>query len=308
MMTERQVDAVTRKGLRRSTLERTLTTGLTPAMVVLLGVTVLPLTFLVLVSFTSFDIARPDTWTDFSKPLAGFQRLMRDDRFMHSLGVQAKLSVATVTLQLGLGLLGALLLNVRVRFITILRMSLLIPMVLPPIVAAIIWKVLFTVSISPINWILGLLSLPQPAWLATGGLALVAIIIADVWQWFPFPLLSILAALQMVPGELLDTAKIDGASPFRIFWHVVLPLIRPTLFVVALFRIIDSIKAFPLIFILTQGGPGIATEPTNFYAYQKGFSLGFVGYSSTIAIVMLIISFFLSVAIIRRSGEEVEID
>lgn len=308
MLTERLADTVTQKPIRRSTQERSLILGITPALVVLAGVTILPFIFLFLVSFTSFDLARPETWTDFSKPLAGFQRLMRDTRFAHSLGVQAKLSVATVTLQLGIGLLGALLLRVHTRFVTLLRTSLLIPMVLPPIVGAIIWKVLYTVSISPINWILGLLGLPQPAWLAEGGLALVAIIIADVWQWFPFPLLSLLAALQMIPGELFDAARVDGASSFRIFWHIMLPFIRPTLFVVALFRVVDSIKAFPLIYVLTQGGPGIATEPTNFYAYLKGFSFGFIGYSSTIALIMLIISFTLSLVIFRTIGKGVEVE
>lgn len=299
---------VTLKPGPRSALERSLSLGIVPAMVVLAGVTILPFIFLTLISLTSFDLARPETWADFSRPLAGLQRLIQDTRFAHSLGVQAKLSVATVTLQLGIGLLGALLLRTPTRFVTLLRTSLLIPMVLPPIVGAIIWKVLWTVSISPINWILGLVGLPQPAWLATGGLALVAIIVADVWQWFPFPLLSILAALQMIPDELIDAARVDGASSFRIFWHIMLPFIKPTLFVVALFRIIDSIKAFPLIYVLTQGGPGIATEPTNYYAYLKGFSFGFIGYSSVMALLMLIISFVLSLAIFRTIGEEVEVE
>jgi multiple sugar transport system permease protein len=281
LLAERQANTVVKKPLRYSTHERLLGPGITPALVVLAGVTILPFIFLVLVSFTSFDLARPETWTDFSRPLHGFQRLMRDDRFAHSLGVQAKLTVATVTLQLGIGLLGALLLRAHTRFVTLLRTSLLIPMVLPPIVGAIIWKVLYTVSISPINWILGLVGLPQPAWLAEGSLALVAIIIANVWQWFPFPLLSIL---------------------------IMLPFIRPTLFVVALFRVIDSIKAFPLIYVLTQGGPGIATEPTNFYAYLKGFSFGFIGYSSTMALVMLIITLVLSFAIFRTVRMEVEVE
>ncbi|MGH2405595.1 MAG: carbohydrate ABC transporter permease, partial [bacterium] len=209
-----------------------------PALVVLTGVTILPVIFLVAVSLTQFDLARPETWTDFSRPFAGYRRVMHDARFANSMVVQAKLSVATVTLQLGLGLLGAVLLNVRTRFSTMARALLLVPMVLPPIVGAIIWKVLFAPEISPINWFLGLLRLPQPAWLAQPGLALVAVIIADVWQWLPFPLLAALAALQMIPSELNDAARVDGASFLRSFWHITLPLIRPTLFVVALFRMI----------------------------------------------------------------------
>ncbi len=279
-----------------------------PALVVLTGVTVLPIIFLLAVSLTPFDLARPETWTDFSRPFAGYQRVMHDARFANSLGVQAKLSVATVTLQLGLGLLGALLLNVRTRISTLARALLLVPMVLPPIVGAIVWKVLFAPEISPINWLLGLLHLPQPAWLAQPGLALISIIIADVWQWLPFPLLAVLAALQMIPLELNDAARVDGASSLQIFWHVTVPFIRPTIFVVALFRMIDSLKAFPLIFVMTEGGPGTATEATNYYAYLQGFSFGFIGYSSGMALIMLAMTFALSIVIVRRLDKAVELD
>jgi len=275
---------------------------------VLTCVTILPFVFLVVISFTQFDLARRETWTDFSRPLAGYSQVLRDDRFANSLLVQAKLSVATVTLQLGLGLVGALLLNARTRFITLLRISFLMPMVLPPIVGAIIWKVLLAPEISPINWLLGLLHLPQPAWLAEPRLALAAIIIADVWQWFPFALLSVLAALQMIPLELYEAARVDGASSPRIFKSIVLPFIRPTLMVVALFRIIDSVKAFPLIYVLTEGGPGIATEATNYYAYLQGFSFGFIGYSSTMAFIMLAITFVLSLVIVRKLDRTVELE
>lgn len=279
-----------------------------PALVVLTGVTIVPIVFIFAVSLTPFDLARPETWTDFSRPFAGYQRVTNDARFANSLVVQAKLSIATVTLQLGLGLLGALLLNVRTRLSNLARALLLIPMVLPPIVGAIIWKVLFAPEISPINWLLGLMHLPQPAWLAQPGLALIAIVVADVWQWLPFPLLAALAALQMIPTELNDAARVDGGSSLRIFWHITIPFVRPTLVVVALFRLIDSLKAFPLIFVMTEGGPGTATEATNYYAYLQGFSFGFIGYSSAMALIMFAMTFALSIVIVRRLDRAVELE
>jgi ABC-type sugar transport system permease subunit len=138
---------------------------------------------------------------------------------------------------------------------------------LPPIVVAIIWKVLFTPDISVLNWGLGLLGLRQPAWLSDPSLALPAIAIADIWEWFPFTMLMLLAALQMMPDEPLEAARIDGASAWQVFLHIVLPLLRPALVVTALFRLIESVKAFPLIFVMTGGGPGTVTEATNYYAY-----------------------------------------
>lgn len=273
--------------------------GLIPALVVLAVATAGPLLYLLVVSLTPLDLARPATWMDFSDPLAGYRRIWRDARFANSLIVQAKLSVSTVTLQLGLGLGGALLLNMKGRLVPLLRGALLIPLVLPPIIAAIIWKVLFTPEISPVNWTLGLLGLPQPAWLAHPQWALTSIIIADVWQWFPFPLLALLAALQVIPPEITDAARIDGASPRRLFWHIILPYLRPTLVVVGLFRLIDSLKAFPLIFVLTEGGPGTATEATNFYIYLQGFAFGSLGYGSSMAVLMLALTLVLALGIMR---------
>jgi len=162
--------------------------------------------------------------------------------------------------------------------------------------------------VSVLNWLLGLAGLPQPAWLTHPTLALWAIIIADVWEWFPFVLLIMLAALQMMPEEPLEAAAIDGASRWQVFRHVELPLLKPVLVVAGLFRLIDSMKAFPLIFIMTAGGPGVATEPTNYYAYLQGFSYTFIGFSSAITVVMLAVTFVLSLAIIRMVGRTADVE
>ncbi len=111
--------------------------------------------------------------------------------------------------------------------------------------------------------------------------------VADTWEWFPFTMLMVLAALQMVPKEPQEAARIDGASAVQLFWHVRLPYIQPTLVVAALFRLIDSIKAFPLIYVLTDGGPGGATEVTNYYAFVQTFNFSYWGYGSAIATLMV---------------------
>jgi len=176
------------------------------------------------------------------------------------------------------------------------------------VVVALIWKILFTPDISILDWTLGLLHLPQPAWLADPRLALWAVIIADVWEWFPFVMLMLLAALQMLPEEPLEAARLDGASKWQAFRYVTLPLLKPAIVVAALFRVIDSVKAFPLIFIMTGGGPGTATEVTNYYAYLEGFSYTYVGYSSAIIVVMLLATFLMSMALLRVSNREVDVE
>jgi multiple sugar transport system permease protein len=271
-------------------------------------VTIAPFVFLLSTSLTPLNLARPATWWDFSAPLANFLDLAGDHRFLDSLGVQLRLSVFTVAFQLLLGLGAALLLHRRLRFLEAIRALFIIPMVLPPIVVAIIWKVLFTPDISVLDWIMGVLCLPQPAWLAHPRLALPAIIIADVWEWFPFALLMLLAALQMMPTEPLEAARIDGAGAWQVFRYVVLPLLRPAIVVTVLFRLIESVKAFPLIFVMTGGGPGTVTEATNYYAFLQGFNYSLIGYAAAISVVVLASVLVISHFIITAVGARVDVE
>lgn len=288
--------------------ERVFVVLLSPALIVLALVTLAPFVFLLLTSLTPLNLAKPATWWDFHRPLANFVDLPDDGRFLNSLGVQLRLSAFTVLGQLLLGLGAALLLNRRSRVLEAIRALFIIPMVLPPIVVAIIWKVLFTPDISVLNWILGLAHLPQPAWLAEPRLALPAIVVADVWEWFPFTLLMLLAALQMMPAEPIEAARIDGAGTWQVFYHVVLPLLRPAIVVTVLFRLIESVKAFPLIFIMTGGGPGTVTEATNYYAFLQGFTYSLIGFSAAISVVVLAGTFLLSYVIVRWVGTRVDVE
>jgi len=279
---------------------------LAPALLVLFLVTILPFVFLIATSFTPYDLTKPDSLRFVGS--LNYTELVREDRFWNSVWVQARLSFWTVSLQLLIGLGLARLLHSRIRAVEWVRAGFIIPMVLPPVAVALMWRIFFTPDISVLNWLLGLAGLPQPAWLTHHTLALWAIIITDVWEWFPFVLLILLAAFQMMPEEPLEAASIDGASPWQVFRHIELPLLKPVLVVAGLFRLIDSMKAFPHIFIMTAGGPGVATEATNYYAYLQGFSYTFIGFSSAITVVMLAATFVLSLAIIRMVGRAADVE
>lgn len=275
---------------------------LAPSLAVLAVITLAPALFLMVSSLTPLDLTRPDTVGDFSRPLENYRLMLADGRLGNSVWVQAKLSFWTVLLQLLIGFGVALLLNSRSRFLEALRTVFLIPMVLPPIVVAIIWKVIYTPDISPMHWGLSVFGITIPSLITDPDWALTAIIIADTWQWFPFTMLMTLAALQMMPQELIDAARVDGASAWQMTWRVTLPFLRGVLLVAGLFRLIDSIKAFPLIFILTDGGPGSVTEVTNYYSFQQAFNFSLLGYSSAITTVLLAASVLMSWAIIRAIG------
>lgn len=276
--------------------------GLLPALLVLAAITVVPGLYLFLTSLTPLNLTMPDTAWDFSAPHYNYIDLLEDPRFTNSVWIQVKLSVATVLLQLLVGLLMALLLNRATPLRRLARSGFLVPMVLPPIVVGILWRVMFTVDISPLHRAAAWLGMPIKSIITDPDLALWAIVAVETWEWFPFTMLMLLAALQMIPESPVEAAKIDGANDWQIFRHITFPFIQQTLLVAGLFRLIDSIKAFPLIFVLTDGGPGDVTEVTNYYAYRQAFTFSLWGYGSAIATLMVAGIFLLSWIIDRLTG------
>lgn len=263
--------------------------ALTPSLVVLSAIAGLPAIYLVVTSLTPFQLINPGSATDFSAPLRNYSLLPGDPRFVNSLWVQAKLSFWGVLFQVLLGMGLALLLHTPSRIVEFARTFFLIPMVLPPIVVAVIWKLIYTPDISPLYYVAGLLNIAMPSLTSSVDFALTAIIIADTWEWMPFTFLMVLAALQTIPDEFSEAALVDGASRLQIFYYVTLPFITPVLIISGMFRLIDSVKAFPLIFLLTGGGPGSVTEVTNYYAYLLAFDFNEIGYSSSVTVVLLLL-------------------
>jgi multiple sugar transport system permease protein len=280
--------------------------ALVPSLIVLFLIAGLPALYLLAVSFTPFQLTEPGSATNFSSPLRNYELLPRDPRFVNSLWVQAKLSFWGVLFQVLFGMLLALLLNVPSRLVEFARTFFLVPMVLPPIVVAVIWKLIYTPDISPLYYAASLLHIAMPSLTSSVDFALISIIIADTWEWLPFTFLMVLAALQTIPDEFSEAALVDGANPLQIFWYVTLPFIAPILLISGMFRLIDSVKAFPLIFLLTSGGPGNVTEVTNYYAYLLAFDTNEIGYSSAVTVVMLLLVAAVSLSLVwmgnRREG------
>jgi len=280
--------------------------GLSPSLAVLLAITLVPAAALLIASLTPLSLTDPVGTFRFDDPLVNYRQLLHDERFLSSTLVQFRLSASSVALQLLVGLGIALLLNGKSRWLDGARTALLIPMVLPPIVVALIWKIMYTPDVSPIHRALEGVGWPVRSLIADPGTALWAISFADTWQWFPFTMLMVLASLQMIPDEPLEAARLEGANRWQLFRYIVLPHLRPVLVVCGLFRLIDSFKAFPLIYVLTNGGPGNVTEVTNYYGFIQAFNFSYWGYASAIATVMLVGVFVLSWAIGRLgwSGDD----
>ena len=224
-----------------------------PALVLLFLVTILPTLFLLGTGLTNLNPSRPNSLQFIG--LQNFVMLLQDGRFWNSIWVQVRLSFWTVTLQILIGLGMALLLNSRLRFLELVRSVFIIPMVLPPVIVAIIWKILFTSRTSARSTGRCRWSDPGPAWLVHPLLrALFAISSRRRGSGSPFTMLLLLAALQMMPDEPLEAARIDGPSGLQVFRYIVLPLLknRPSSSPCCS-ELIDSVKAFPHIFIMTGG-------------------------------------------------------
>jgi len=278
----------------RAEQRRAFLLGLSPSLAVLLVITLVPAAALLVASFTPLSLTDPAATFRFDDPLVNYRQLLQDNRFLGSIAVQFKLSASSVALQLLVGLGLALLLNGKSRVLEGARTLFLIPMVLPPIVVALIWKIMYTPDVSPVHRALEHLGWPVRSLIANPETALWAISLADTWQWFPFTMLMVLASLQMIPDDPLEAARLEGANRWQLFRYIVFPYIRPVLVVCGLFRLIDSFKAFPLIYVLTNGGPGNVTEVTNYYGFIQAFNFSYWGYASAIATVMLVGVFVLS--------------
>jgi multiple sugar transport system permease protein len=206
----------------------------------------------------------------------------------------------TVSLELFFGLAIALLLNEAFHGRNLLRAVVLIPWAIPTVVSSQMWRFIFNDRYGLANLMLfGTDTSRYLAPLADPYLALIAIMIAEVWKTTPFAALIILAGLQTIADELYEAASIDGATWWQKFRLITLPLLKPALLLALLFRTIDALRVFDLVFVMTQGGPADATNVLQFYGYKKTFAEGMIGYGSAIAVAVFSMSLVLSLAYLR---------
>ena len=235
--------------------------------------------------------------------LENYRDLVTDPVARQSLITSVIFVAVTTPVEVLLGLLMALVLNESFRGRGWIRALVLIPWAMPPVVSSQMWRFIFNDRYGFFNYLLfGDATQRYLAPLAEPGLSLMSIMIADIWKTSSFAGLIILAGLQGIPGELYEAADVDGATLWQKFRHITLPLVKPALLLALLFRTIDALKVFDLVFVMTQGGPADTTNVLQFYGYKKIFAEGMIGYGSAIAVAVFILSLLLSVFYIRMSG------
>lgn len=259
-----------------------------PGVITMLVVVVLPVFFAIRMSLSSWEISIFGSNTDFTG-LIQYSAVLSDSRFWHSLFVTFVIVFFVVSLEYLVGLSLALMLTVELRGRRAFRVIFLVPMMVTPVIMALIWRMVFHESIGPINDILTRLSLPAIPWLSHNTVALISIILVDFWQWTPFMFIILLAGLLSLPQEPYEAAAIDGASSWQVFRLITFELLYPVTVAVLLVRTIEAFKILGTIFVLTSGGPGTSTESSSYYIWIRGLKEFQLGYSAAMSFTYLII-------------------
>ena len=269
-----------------------------PSLIILGLLTIFPIIFLFVLSFTSWSLLVPNSF-QFSF-VNYFDRMINDSNFIHSLKITFYYIIVNTFFQMILGFTIAFLLF-RYTKLKFLRPIIIIPMLVPPAVVGLMWKMMFIPNLGGIDYYLGLLGIPAIDWLSNPMTALFAVTIASVWEWTPFVIIVILAGLDSLPKSPIESAVIDGANTFHIIIYIIIPLLKPIILVVILLRIIESLAILPVVFMMTGGGPALATEAINLYAYHVGLEYLDIGYASSILVAFIFILLIFTTPIILSS-------
>ena len=270
---------------------------LSPALVLLLGM-IYPFGLGLYYSFTSYWLQYPNrfrfVWLD------NYVSLVEEPLFARALEFTLGFTLVAVTIQVGLGLAVALLLHARLPGRGALRALMLMPLMMPPVITALMWKIMMASTTAGIlNYLLSFLGLGPVNWFGSTQGAVVSVLIIDTWGNLPFVALILLGGLQALPTEPYEAARVDGAGPIATLRYVTLPLLSPFIVLVVLFRAMDSLRIFDVIYATTQGGPNDATTNLHIMAYQFAFQWFQMGKGMAQAIILLLMVVIASYLLMR---------
>lgn len=233
--------------------------------------------------------------------LENYKKMLSDGYFWTSLKTTFFLTAGDILVSFLIGFGLALLLNREFKGHHIIRALFLLPLIVSRVVSGLTWKFMLDPTLGIVNYFLGFIGLPKNiAWVSTPSLAILSIIIADTWKYSPWVFLLMLAGLQSLPKEPYEAAKVDGASRLQVFRWITLPLLKPLIVIALIFRTHGAFLMFDVIYALTKGGPGIATENLNFYAFDNCYTYLKLGYGSALIIILFLISLVICVAYLSQ--------
>ena len=275
-----------------------------PAAIFIISMMAFPVAYTIWVSLTDWSMTSAGEAQFVG--LKNYVALFSDARFFNSVKLTLYFTILSVSVETVLGVAIALILNREFKGKNLAKGVLLLPMVATPVAIGLAWTLFYEPTIGLGNYALQLLGLPASKWLASTTSVIPALAIVDIWEWTPMVTLIVLAGLAALPHDPYEAAMVDGANNWQVFRYITLPLLTPTILVAVVLRGIDAFKTFDIIYTMTSGGPGFASETLNIYAYNLGFGYFKFGAASSalVALLALVLGSSLLVLWMRKSWEQ----
>lgn len=260
---------------------------LAPTMVIMTVVGIFPLLHSLYISTTGYRPTDPDKFQGFVG-LANYVSALQDPQFLYSVFLSLVFTALSVSASLVLAILLALLFNLRLPGFTVLRTIIIIPMLITPIAVGITWRIMMMPDLGVLNYLVGLVGLPPMSWASAKGSALASVLLVDIWEWTPFVFLIIFAGLSALPKSPFEAASIDGASPVQTFFSITLPMLKPVIVIASLLRIVDAMRTYDTVYIITRGGPDFATDLPSIFLQRVNFRFFNLGYGAATSWLILV--------------------
>ena len=275
-----------------------------PAILFVAMLMVFPVLYTFFLSFTNWNLTSGSPLSFVG--LNSYTRVLTEPRFLHALTRTFLFTIFAVAIEGVLGVAIAIILNRAFVGKSLAKLLLLLPLVATPVAVGIVFNLFFDPTTGLANFILKSVGLPQGLWVSSAASVLPSLIIVDVWQWTPMITLIVLAGLAGLSDEPMEAAHVDGASEWQILRYVTIPMLMPVILTAMILRLIDALKTFDIIFAMTGGGPGYASETLNIMGYKYSFEYFRMGQSSVILVVLFIVVFGCSLGIMKlRSSSEI---
>jgi multiple sugar transport system permease protein len=271
-----------------------------PAAVVVLVVILFPWVFTLFMSVHEWKVSGATPFVG----LANYTHMLHDERFQWALVRTLYFTAASVTAPLLLGVWAAVCFASNFKFRGLARTLFVLPMMATPVAISLVWTMMFHPQLGVLNYLLSTVGLPPSSWVYDSSTVIPTLVMVETWQWTPLVMLIVLGGIASLPQDPYEAAILDGASTWQMFRHITLPLVWPFIMVAAVIRLIDALKTFDTIYVITLGGPGTSSETLNILLYQTAFAYYDLGYGSAMVVVFFVLILLISLLLLKFRQRE----
>jgi multiple sugar transport system permease protein len=271
-----------------------------PAAVIVLAVILFPWMFTLFMSVHDWKVTGDTPFVG----LANYAKMLTDERFLYAVVRTLWFTAAAVVAPLVLGVWAAVCFASNFKLRGLARTLFVLPMMATPVAISLVWTMMFHPQLGVLNYILTSLGLPPSMWVYDTSTVIPSLVMVETWQWTPLVMLIVLGGIASLPTDPYEAAILDGASAWQMFRHITLPLVWPFIMVAAVIRLIDALKTFDTIYVITLGGPGTASETINILLYQTAFAYYDLGYASAMVVVFFVLILLISLLLLRVRQRE----